>query len=457
MRNILTSFLLAITLTASAQNERQATVELSFPVERGIGGPTLITYKGETIVPAFNDDKKATVQLPCNDFAYCWLTYQRRRIPLYIESGKIVKVSNYLDGNDLKLRIEGDNTDINAFINGAITSSAGENEYALIFSHFKDALDKLYSKNDSLVTQTDLPEGYKEKEMRRLQLQKKLCLAAYYTFHNRIIEERHVDSPSSVIPQAYYDDLISMIVDDDRLLIYPDYIDFNRLAVLAIVQKDKKEITQSQVVSDYARYVATHFQSPTTRQILLNEVIAPYISSQGIEGMEEVDRIFRSNVTNNNMLASYKKAYEKWSRLLPGQPFPDFSYIDTNGKVYTKADFKGKVVYMDLWATWCPPCCAEIPYMNRLVKEFEHVRDIAFVSISIDKDAEAWKKKIAEKHMGGIQLLAGPTCFLMEYTNKTAIPHYLIIDKEGNFIDADAPHPSDPAITEQLKKDLSKF
>ena len=112
---------------------------------------------------------------------------------------------------------------------------------------------------------------------------------------------------------------------------------------------------------------------------------------------------------------------------------------------------------MDLWATWCPPCCAEIPYMNRLVKEFEHVRDIAFVSISIDKDAEAWKKKIAEKHMGGIQLLAGPTCFLMEYTNKTAIPHYLIIDKEGNFIDADAPHPSDPAITEQLKKDLSKF
>lgn len=457
MRNILTSFLLAVTLTASAQNERQATVELSFPVDRGIGGPSLITYKGQTVVPVFNDDKKATVTLPCDDYAYCWLTYQRRRIPLYIESGKLVKVSNYLDGNDLKLRIEGDNTDINAFINGGITGSAGENEYALIYSHFKDALDRLYARNDSLVAQADLPEGYKEKEKRRLGLQKRLCLTAYYTFHNRIMEERHIDSPSSVIPQAYYDDLESMIADDDQLLIYPDYVDFNKLAALAIVQNDKKEITQGQVVTDYARYVASRFHSPSTRQVLLNEVITPYVDSQGIEGMKEADDIFRSNVTNNNMLASYKKAYEKWSRLLPGQPFPDFSYIDTNGKVYTKADFKGKVVYMDLWATWCPPCCAEIPYINRLEKEFEHVRDIAFVSISIDKDAEAWKKKIAEKHMGGIQLLAGPTCFLMEYTNKTAIPHYLIIDKEGNFIDADAPHPSDPAITEQLKKDLSKF
>lgn len=457
MRKILSSLLLAVALTASAQNEMQATVELSFPVDRGIGGPTFITYKGETIVPAFNDDKKASVLLPCNDFAYCWLTYKRSRLLLYIEGGKQVKVSNYLDGNDLKLRIEGDNTDINAFLNGSETIAAGENEYALIYSHFKDALKRLYLKNDSVVSKTDIPDGYKEKEEKRLELQKKLCMAAYYTFHNRIMEERHSDSPSATIPHDYYQELESILADNDQLLIYPDYIDFNKLAVLAIVQNDKKEITQSQVISDYAQYVVSHFHSPLTRQILLNVVITPYIDSQGLEGLEKVDLIFRSNVTDNNILSLYQKAYEKWSRLLPGQPFPDFSFKDINGQVFTKEDFKGKVVYMDLWATWCPPCCAEIPYMNRLVKEFEHVRDIAFVSISIDKDAEAWKKKIAEKHMGGIQLLAGPTCFLMEYTNKTAIPHYLIIDKEGNFIDADAPHPSDPDITEQLKKDLSKF
>ncbi|MBR1462043.1 MAG: TlpA family protein disulfide reductase [Prevotella sp.] len=452
MRKILTSLLLAVVLTANAQHTRQAIMELSFPVDRGIGGTTFISYKGQTIVPTFNDNKEASVMLPCDSFAYCWLTYQRRRIPLYIEGGKLVKVSNYLDGNDLKMRIEGDNTDINAFINGTKTISAGENEYALIYSHFKDALKRIYIKNDSIVAQADLPDGYKEKEKERLELQKRLCVAAYYTFHNRILEERHIDSPSSTIPQDYYQDLESILADNDQLLIYPDYIDFNRLAVLAIVQNNKKGITQSQVISDYAQYVVSHFHSPVTRQILLNEVITPYINSQGIEGMEEVDRIYHSNVTDSDMLASYLKAYEKWSRLLPGQPFPDFSFKDANGKAFTKEDLKGKVVYMDLWATWCPPCCAEIPYMNRLAKEFSQDNGIAFLSISIDKDADAWKKKVEEKHMEGIQLLAGPDCFLMEYTNKTAIPHYIIINKDGSFVNADAPRPSDPRTIELLKE-----
>ena len=168
--------------------------------------------------------------------------------------------------------------------------------------------------------------------------------------------------------------------------------------------------------------------------------------------MEEVDRIYHSNVTDSDMLASYLKAYEKWSRLLPGQPFPDLSFKDANGKAFTKEDLKGKVVYMDLWATWCPPCCAEIPYMNRLAKEFSQDNGIAFLSISIDKDADAWKKKVEEKHMEGIQLLAGPDCFLMEYTNKTAIPHYIIINKDGSFVNADAPRPSDPRTIELLKE-----
>ncbi|WP_353098056.1 TlpA family protein disulfide reductase [Empedobacter brevis] len=123
---------------------------------------------------------------------------------------------------------------------------------------------------------------------------------------------------------------------------------------------------------------------------------------------------------------------------------PDFSLADINGKRFDLADFKGKYVYIDIWATWCGPCKVQIPFMKELEKQF-HDAPIHFVSISLDKeeDKPIWKKMIRENQMSGVQLFAGKeNNFGYDYQIQY-IPTFLILDKEGNIMIDRAPAPMD--------------
>lgn len=123
---------------------------------------------------------------------------------------------------------------------------------------------------------------------------------------------------------------------------------------------------------------------------------------------------------------------------------PDFSLADINGKRFNLADFKGKYVYIDIWATWCGPCKVQIPFMKELEKQF-HDAPIHFVSISLDKeeDKPIWKKMVRENQMSGVQLFAGKeNNFGYDYQIQY-IPTFLILDKEGNIMIDRAPAPMD--------------
>lgn len=123
---------------------------------------------------------------------------------------------------------------------------------------------------------------------------------------------------------------------------------------------------------------------------------------------------------------------------------PDFSLADINGKRFDLADFKGKYVYIDIWATWCGPCKVQIPFMKELEKQF-HDAPIHFVSISLDKeeDKPIWKKMVRENQMSGVQLFAGKeNNFGYDYQIQY-IPTFLILDKDGNIMIDRAPAPMD--------------
>ena len=146
--------------------------------------------------------------------------------------------------------------------------------------------------------------------------------------------------------------------------------------------------------------------------------------------------------------------YDKASKMakLIGSPSPKFTnYENYNGGTTSLDDLKGKFVYIDVWATWCGPCKVEIPHLKKVEKEF-HGKNIAFVSISVDKEGahEAWKKMIAEKEMGGIQLFAGTDFKFAEDYQIDGIPRFILIDDKGNILNADAPRPSNPNLKEIL-------
>ncbi|MDP5081358.1 MAG: TlpA family protein disulfide reductase [Winogradskyella sp.] len=173
-----------------------------------------------------------------------------------------------------------------------------------------------------------------------------------------------------------------------------------------------------------------------------------------------IDRNIESTANQIEQFMASKIALR--SQFAKGSPSPTFiDYENFAGGSKSLSDLKGKYVYMDIWATWCGPCIKEIPALKSVEKQFEG-KNIEFVSISVDegrgykgdpKEAyKGWKKMITEKELGGIQLLADNgfnSEFIIAY-QINGIPRFILIDPEGNIIDADAPRPSNPKLVELL-------
>ncbi|SMO38830.1 TlpA family protein disulfide reductase [Solitalea koreensis] len=136
----------------------------------------------------------------------------------------------------------------------------------------------------------------------------------------------------------------------------------------------------------------------------------------------------------------------------------DFTFSDKNGKMVSLSDFKGKVVVLDIWATWCAPCKKEIPYLKTLEEEL-HGKDVVFVSISVDeaKNKETWLKMLDDQKMAGVQLFAGSYVNnVTDFYKIETIPRFIVIDREGKLVNPNSPRPSEPKLKELLEKELAK-
>lgn len=137
------------------------------------------------------------------------------------------------------------------------------------------------------------------------------------------------------------------------------------------------------------------------------------------------------------------------SELEKGKPAPNFIYEDSAGKLHSLSELRGNYVYIDIWATWCMPCKAEIPHLERLEKKFAQAK-IKFVSISIDQKKDIWKRFVNEKQLGGLQLWAGDWTQLPKELNLGSVPRFLLIDPEGNWVNSNADRPSNPNLDQFL-------
>jgi thiol-disulfide isomerase/thioredoxin len=142
--------------------------------------------------------------------------------------------------------------------------------------------------------------------------------------------------------------------------------------------------------------------------------------------------------------------YNKIKLLEPGNPSPDFKFKDKSGQTYQLSDFKGKFIYIDVWATWCGPCLGEIPALKKLTDTLAS-KDIVFVSICVFDEKSSWEKMVTKKQLKGVQLFAEPgeNSFVNEYMIQ-GIPRFILLDKSGRIIDANAKRPSEPLLLKEL-------
>ena len=175
------------------------------------------------------------------------------------------------------------------------------------------------------------------------------------------------------------------------------------------------------------------------------------LESAGLD--EKLVGLLKPRIAQEGMMLTQYYNQKAAAKKVEGTLAPSFDYENHKGGKTKLEDLRGKYVYIDVWATWCGPCRAEIPHLKK-VEEKYHGKNIEFVSISVDvdKDHEKWQKFVTDKALGGIQLFADKNWnsdFIKAF-GINSIPRFLLIDPTGKVVKADAPRPSSPSLVELL-------
>ena len=110
---------------------------------------------------------------------------------------------------------------------------------------------------------------------------------------------------------------------------------------------------------------------------------------------------------------------------------PDFKLKDMDGRSVELADYKGKVVLLNFWATWCSPCRIEIPWFMEFEQEF---KDKGFAVLGVAMDEEGWEvvKPYAERTKINYRLVMGDDITAQLYGGVESLPMTFVVDKDGN-------------------------
>lgn len=111
---------------------------------------------------------------------------------------------------------------------------------------------------------------------------------------------------------------------------------------------------------------------------------------------------------------------------------PIFELKDLEGKKISLDSFKGRVVFLDFWATWCPPCRVSAPQVERLIQDYKG-KPVDVISISLDDSVEPVREFVKNKELTGINLMAGNSAVNSDYSVR-GVPTFYVIDQEGYVV-----------------------
>lgn len=120
-----------------------------------------------------------------------------------------------------------------------------------------------------------------------------------------------------------------------------------------------------------------------------------------------------------------------------GQPAPDFLLKDQSGKDVRLSDYRGKVVYLDFWASWCEPCLKVLPDLKETWAQYRD-KDFVILGVSLDRTKEEWRNFIAAEEMDWVQTFddGGSLDGALQVYRIQAIPQTYLMDKDGVLIKA---------------------
>ena len=215
-----------------------------------------------------------------------------------------------------------------------------------------------------------------------------------------------------------------------------------------------EDMENETLLIDKFEYLYGNYTNKSVRLCVGEKLLSRFLLRHNYEtdfdgGLAQLQQVIAKYGYDTKYIAEYKKR----KAMIKGTPFPDNVVLRTaEGDTVCFSSFKGKYVYIDMWASWCIPCRKEIPHLQKLEKELQN-KDVVFVSISIDKEEKAWKEKLSYHNMHGNQFIDKDNG-LGQALNVRGIPFFVIYDKEGLLYMYGAPRPSTGTPLKEMLEQL---
>ena len=370
--------------------------------------------------------------------------------PLYLANGTNMELT--LNQEVSKTMVSGSQTkqtqyliERNSFINDRI-NGADSNLFGQKPQEFKENVKAFFAELDKKLKAYGFDEEFVKNQEKWTNYKFIEYLTIFPTYH------RYTSGDEAILPDDFYAERDGIDYDNaEEFRTIDTYRDLVRSKFYTIINNPNDAENIKKFISEVNALKSDNIRADLAKGTF--QLISPNSTVN-----KEIFDFINKNVTDEKVKEAAKKAYDVATKLTSGSPSPKFSnYENFNGGTTSLDDFKGKVTYIDIWATWCLPCRGEIPALKELEKKF-HGKDVAFVSISIDQNKDEWKEFVKSEDLKGVQLFAEnafESQFIQDYGIRQ-IPTFIIIDKEGKIVNADAPRPSSNEITGLLEGLLKK-
>jgi|TARA_R100000501_G_C2619916_1_gene113206 thiol-disulfide isomerase/thioredoxin len=388
-----------------------------------------------------NNSFKLKDTLSVNENGYYLLSLGQNSIPLYIRKNDQIQIQIDAESFPNAVKYTGEPKEINTYL---LEKQLSKNiDFKL---SEKDFLQEINSRKKSQLSKTaDLARDFRDVENNELEYEYQNNLILYSKIHPHLTKD-----PNFTVSENYLARVKNFNYQDttnfQNSITYRNTVKF----YYEWLAQQKLSNNNGQFKLAFLKEVNKDFPKGETKDILFTHGLQLGLSLD--DPIDEINELVIQAVQDNSFKEEINKTYVSLKRLEKGSQAPYFELQNQKGDIVSIEDFEGKPTYIDIWATWCAPCIEEIPSLKKLQTKFPKVN---FVSISIDnKDKIAnWKQFLNDKNLNeSIQLIAFQDETFKKNYGISKIPRFILIDKYGNLIDADAKRPSNPDLEKQLSK-----
>ncbi len=442
-------FSLILVISACKNEITQKNISLSGSIENPNSDTLKITDYSQKVIKVFllnNGIFKDTLNI---QEGYYKLDDGKENTNIYLKPGFDLNLTLNTETFDESINYSGLGATENNYLaqKALLEESLFEFTHSTSFVNYKEepflkTVDSIYRlRMDLFESSGEFNESFTFLESNNIEMDRIYALASFENSKRYFSEEKEFQV-SNNFPNPY--DKINL--SDDRLLKTYLYL---TLVEKYISDKTRKELKENQdFFVEYIKIANEKIDNPKIKEKLLYN-----LGKYNLAFVEDLDLIYneiKPFITNQNYLSEITKSYEKLKKIEKGAISPNFKFNDLANKEVTLSDFKGKLIYIDVWATWCAPCLQELPALKKVEEKYKD-ENIVFVSICKDDSKERWLKMINDKELKGVQLFAEEdnSSFFEDYAIQ-GIPWYILIDEEGKIIDSNAKRPSDPKLIEEI-------